>query len=112
MEARHPRCPKATWTVSPSELREALSGLGKAAIKFELSEMHDAAEVSVARVRVTIIPMQACCRSISPHLLSAKDQASVLSLQVRFLLVHTLAMLSGKPSSADSHQSWVISIPL
>ena len=31
--------------MSPSELREALSGLGKAAIKFELSEMHDAAEV-------------------------------------------------------------------
>lgn len=44
-EVRHPRHPQACWTVSPSELREALSGLGKAAIKFELSEMHDAAEV-------------------------------------------------------------------
>lgn len=37
--------PSRSWTVSPSELREALSGLGKTAIKFELSEMHDAAEV-------------------------------------------------------------------
>jgi len=46
MEARHARHPKSSWTESPSELREALSGLGKAAIKFELSEMHDAAEVS------------------------------------------------------------------
>lgn len=45
-EAGLARQPKASWTVSPSELREALSGLGKAAIKFELSEMHDAAEVS------------------------------------------------------------------
>ncbi len=34
-----------SWTVSPTELREALSGLGKAAIRFELSEMHDASEV-------------------------------------------------------------------
>lgn len=33
------------WAVSPKELREALSGLGRAAINFELSEMHDAAEV-------------------------------------------------------------------
>ena len=33
------------WTVSPRELREALSSLGKAAIQFDLSEMHDAAEV-------------------------------------------------------------------
>ena len=49
IEARHPRHPNATWTVSPSELREALSGLGKAAIKFELSEMHDAAEVHISR---------------------------------------------------------------
>ena len=45
-EAQQARHPKASWAVSPSELREALSGLGKAAIKFELSEMHDAAEVS------------------------------------------------------------------
>lgn len=51
MEARQPRHPKATWTVSPSELREALSGLGKAAIKFELSEMHDAAEVLISLLR-------------------------------------------------------------
>ena len=50
MEARHARHPKASWTVSPSELREALSGLGKAAIKFELSEMHDAAEVRIFHV--------------------------------------------------------------
>lgn len=33
------------WAVSPKELREALSGLGRAAVNFELSEMHDAAEV-------------------------------------------------------------------
>ena len=46
MEAQHARHLKASWAVSPSELREALSGLGQAAIKFELSEMHDAAEVS------------------------------------------------------------------
>ncbi|KAK9841748.1 hypothetical protein WJX81_000543 [Elliptochloris bilobata] len=33
------------WAVSPTELREALSGLGRAAVNFELSEMHDASEV-------------------------------------------------------------------
>ena len=35
----------ASWTVSPRELREALSGLNRAAVSFELSEMHDASEV-------------------------------------------------------------------
>lgn len=39
--------PSGSWTVSPTELREALSGLGKAAVRFELSEMHDASEVSL-----------------------------------------------------------------
>ena len=34
------------WTVSPAQLREALSKINHAAIHFELSEMHDAAEVS------------------------------------------------------------------
>lgn len=33
------------WTVSPRELREALSSLGSAAIQADLSEMQDAAEV-------------------------------------------------------------------
>ena len=33
------------WTVSPAQLREALSRINHAAIHFEMSEMHDAAEV-------------------------------------------------------------------
>ena len=33
------------WAVSPAELRKALSGLGRAAVNFELNEMHDASEV-------------------------------------------------------------------
>ncbi len=32
----------------PTELREALSSLGKTAIQFDLSEMHDTAEVCIA----------------------------------------------------------------
>ena len=32
------------WAVSPTELREALSSLNRAAVNFELSEMHDAWE--------------------------------------------------------------------
>lgn len=49
-EAKRPKRQGSTdsfnsWTVSPTELREALGGLGKAAIRFELSEMHDASEV-------------------------------------------------------------------
>lgn len=38
------------WAVSPTELREALSGLGRAAVNFELNEMHDASEVRVLAV--------------------------------------------------------------
>ena len=34
-----------SWAVSPAELRETLSGVGGAAIRFDLADMHDAAEV-------------------------------------------------------------------
>lgn len=44
-EAGGEECAGMDWAVSPKELREALSGLGRAAVNFELSEMHDAAEV-------------------------------------------------------------------
>lgn len=53
--------------MSPSELRAALSSLGKAAIQFDLSEMHDAAEVSslkcpaVSLVVVRLCRQCACC---------------------------------------------------
>ena len=33
------------WTVSPAELREALSSVSHAALRFDLTDMHDAAEV-------------------------------------------------------------------
>ena len=33
------------WTVSPAELREALSSISHAALQFDLTDMHDAAEV-------------------------------------------------------------------
>jgi hypothetical protein len=42
---RPPSASANGFTVSPTELREALSSLDKAAIQFELSEMHDASEV-------------------------------------------------------------------
>ena len=46
-----------SWTVSPTELREALSGLGKAAIRFELSEMHDASEVCATAATCACMPL-------------------------------------------------------
>jgi hypothetical protein len=59
--------PSGSWAVSPTELREALSGLGKAAVRFELSEMHDASEVGHA---LTLFVSMSCvyCHSLkSPH---------------------------------------------
>ncbi len=48
-----------SWTVSPTELREALSGLGKAAVSFELSEMHDASEVGRPAAALYVSPWRA-----------------------------------------------------
>ena len=64
------------WTVSPAQLREALSRINHAAIHFELSEMHDAAEVRPCWRSTSRVPQDHSVHSHCTTDIAAQPHAS------------------------------------
>ena len=71
---------RSNWTFSPAALREALTGVSQAVIQFDLTDMHDAAEVSLCLMPVLrgLLPTlftDLCFHSSAPLCLSCCRQS-------------------------------------